>query len=165
MTIRVGDHLPNTTLQIMVNGSVVPKTTQDLFCKRRVILFGLPGAFTPVCSSKHVPGFIHEASALKAKGIDAIFVISVNDAYTMHAWEKDMHATGLIEFIADGNGDFTKAIGLVFDGSPFGMGLRSERYSMIIKDGVVEALNVEPSTTTCDISSAEHILESLEAEH
>ncbi len=164
MTIRIGDHIPNTTLQIMANGSVVTKTTQDLFSKRRVILFGLPGAFTPVCSSKHVPGFVHEAPVLKAKGIDAILVISVNDAYTMHAWEKDLNASGVIEFIADGNGDFTKAIGLIFDGSPFGMGLRSQRYAMVIKDGVVQALNIEPSTATCEISSAEHMLETLATE-
>jgi peroxiredoxin len=164
MTIRVGEALPNVNLQIMENGSVVTKTTQDLFGKRRVILFGLPGAFTPVCSAKHVPGFVDQAPALKAKGIDALLVISVNDAYTMHAWEKEMKATGVIEFIADGNGDFTKAVGLVFDGVPFGMGLRSQRYAMVIKDGIIEALNIEPSTATCGVSSAEHMLETVTAD-
>jgi peroxiredoxin len=131
--------------------------TDDFFKGRRVVLFALPGAFTPTCSAKHVPGFVANGDALKAKGVDAIACLSVNDAFVMGAWGKDQGADGKVHMLADGNGEFTEAVGLVMDGTKFGMGKRSQRYSMVVDDGVVKSLNVE-EPGAYDVSSAEYLL-------
>ena len=132
MTIKVGDKLPSATLMEMQDGKPAPVSTDNFFASRTVALFALPGAFTPTCSSKHVPGYVANHDALKAKGVDAIACVSVNDAFVMGAWGKDQKADGKVHMLADGNGDFTRALGLEFDASKFGMGTRSQRYSMEI---------------------------------
>jgi peroxiredoxin len=124
------------------------------------VVFALPGAFTPTCSAKHVPGYVTNIDALRAKGVDAVACVSVNDVFVMGAWGKDQKAEDKVMMLADGNGDFAKAIGLVMDGSKFGMGSRSQRYAMVVDDGVVKTLNVE-APGAFDVSSAEAILKSL----
>ena len=143
MTIKVGDKIPSATLMEMQDGKPTPVTTDSLFAGKKVALFALPGAFTPTCSAKHVPGFVNNYDALKAKGVDAIACVSVNDAFVMGAWGKDQKAGDKVHMLADGNGDFTRALGLEIDASKFGMGKRSQRYSMIVDNGVVKSLNVE----------------------
>ena len=123
-------------------------------------MFALPGAFTPTCSAAHVPGFVQYADKFAEKGVDSILCLSVNDAFVMGAWGKDQGAGGKVTMVADGNGDFTNAVGLAFDGSGFGMGTRSQRYAMVVEDGVVKALNVEPGPGL-EVSSAEAMLEAL----
>lgn len=159
MTIKVGDSIPSVTLMQMKDGPK-PVSTDDLFKGRKVALFALPGAFTPTCSAKHLPGFIQKADALKGKGIDAIACLSVNDAFVMGAWGDAQGAGDTVMMLADGNGDFTRAVGLEMDGSKFGMGKRSQRYSMIVDNGVVTELNVE-APGEFKVSSAEHLLEQL----
>jgi peroxiredoxin len=134
--------------------------TDDLFKGKKVIFFALPGAFTPTCSAKHVPGFVQHADELKAKGVDTIACMSVNDAFVMGAWGKDQNSGDKVRMLADGNGDFTRAIGLEMDGTKFGMGKRSQRFSMLVVDGVVKELNVE-EPGAFNVSSAEHILKQL----
>ena len=136
MTISVGDRLPNTTLVKATADGPDQVESESFFAGRRVALFAVPGAFTPTCSAKHLPGFVEKEAALKAKGIDEVACTSVNDAFVMDAWGKSAGA-GDITLLADGNGDFAKAVGLSLDGSGFGMGTRSQRYSMIVNDGVV----------------------------
>ncbi|HEU4550745.1 MAG TPA: peroxiredoxin [Rhizomicrobium sp.] len=160
MTIKVGDKIPSVTLMEMQDGKPAAVKTDDFFKGRRVALFALPGAFTPTCSAKHVPGFVSNHDALKAKGVDAIACVSVNDAFVMGAWGKDQNAGGKVHMLADGNGEFTQAVGLVMDGTKFGMGKRSQRYSMIVDDGVVKSLNVE-EPGAFEVSSAEHMLGQL----
>ncbi|HEU4548073.1 MAG TPA: peroxiredoxin [Rhizomicrobium sp.] len=160
MTIKVGDKIPSVTLMEMQDGKPAAVKTDDFFKGRRVALFALPGAFTPTCSAKHVPGFVNNHDALKAKGIDAIACVSVNDAFVMGAWSKDQNAGGKVHMLADGNGEFTQAVGLVMDATKFGMGKRSQRYSMIVDDGVVKSLNVE-EPGAFEVSSAEHMLGQL----
>ncbi len=160
MTIKVGDRVPESTLMEMGESGPQPITSGDLFGGKTVGVFALPGAFTPTCSAKHLPGFIQNAEALKAKGVDDIACVSVNDIFVMAAWGKAQEASGKIRMLADGNGDFTTALGLAFDASGFGMGQRSQRYSMIVKDGVVAELNVEEKGAF-DVSSAEHMLGQL----
>jgi len=157
MTIKVGDKVPSATLMQMKDGGPKPVKTDDLFSGKKVVLFALPGAFTPTCSAKHLPGFIQNADALKKKGVDAIACVSVNDAFVMGAWGDQQKAGDKVMMLADGNGDFTRAVGLELDGSRFGMGKRSQRYSMLIDNGVVKALNVE-EPGAFSVSSAEHIL-------
>ena len=157
MTISVGDRLPNTTLVKATADGPDQVESETFFAGRRVALFAVPGAFTPTCSAKHLPGFVEKEAALKAKGIDEVACTSVNDAFVMDAWGKSAGA-GDITLLADGNGDFAKAIGLSMDGSAFGMGLRSQRYSMLIEDGVVTRLNVE-EPGEFKVSSAEHLLD------
>jgi peroxiredoxin len=159
MTIKVGDKIPSSTLMEMQDGKPVPVKTDDFFAGKKVALFALPGAFTPTCSAKHVPGFVNNHDALKAKGVDEIACLSVNDAFVMGAWGKDQNAGGKVHMLADGNGDFTQAVGLVMDGTKFGMGRRSQRYSMIVDNGVVKSLNVE-EPGAFDVSSAEYLLRS-----
>ena len=134
--------------------------TDDFFAGKTVALFAVPGAFTPTCSAKHLPGFKEKAGELQAKGVDKIACVSVNDAFVMGAWGQDQGVKDEVALLADGNGDFTKALGLEMDGSKFGMGQRSQRYSMIVNDGVVEQLNVE-APGEYRASSAEHLLEQL----
>ncbi|HJR56620.1 MAG TPA: peroxiredoxin [Rhizomicrobium sp.] len=160
MTIKVGDKLPSVTLMEKQEGGPAPVTTDDLFKGKKVALFALPGAYTPTCSAKHVPGFVQNYEALKAKGIDSIICLSVNDAFVMGAWGKEQGAGDKVRMIADGNGEFTRAVGLEFDASKFGMGKRSQRYSMVVDDGVVEQLNVE-EPGAFEVSSADYMLGKL----
>ena len=158
---KVGDKVPSATLRML--GPEGPKavTTEELFAPgKKVVAFALPGAFTPTCSAKHVPGYVSEFDKLKAKGVDTIACISVNDAFVMGAWGKDQKADDKVLMLGDGNGEFTQAMGLTMDGSKFGMGKRSQRYSMLINDGVVEQLNVE-APGEYRASSAETLLEQL----
>ena len=157
MTIKTGERIPPVTLMEMRDGKPAPVQTGDFFKDRRVVLFALPGAFTPTCSAKHVPGFVANHDALKARGVDAIACLSVNDVFVMDAWGKDQGAGGKVHMLADGNGDFTQAVGLVMDGTKFGMGQRSQRYSMVVEDGVVKHLNVE-EPGAYEVSSAEYLL-------
>jgi len=159
MTISVGDRLPTTKFVKATADGPDQIESEDFFAGRRVALFAVPGAFTPTCSAKHLPGFVEKEAALKAKGIDEIACTSVNDAFVMTAWGKSAGA-GDITLLADGNADFAKAIGLTMDGSGFGMGTRSQRYSMIVNDGVVEQLNVE-APGEFKVSSAEHLLSEI----
>lgn len=159
MTISVGDRLPTTNLVKATADSPDQVDTDSFFKGRKVALFAVPGAFTPTCSAKHLPGFVEKEAELKAKGIDEVACVSVNDAFVMGAWGKSAGA-GDITLLADGNGDFAKAIGLTMDGSGFGMGIRSQRYSMLVNDGVVEQLNVE-APGEFKVSSAEHLLSEI----
>ncbi len=159
MTVQVGDKVPAATMKVMGEKGPQDLTTEELFAGKKVVLFALPGAFTPTCSAAHLPGFVVHADTIKAKGVDAIVCVSVNDAFVMSAWGADKNAEEII-MAADGNGEFTKAMGLEMDGSAFGLGTRSQRYSMLAEDGVIKALNVE-SGPTFEVSSAEKILEAL----
>jgi peroxiredoxin len=160
MTINVGDKVPAMTLIKATADGPAPLSTADLFNGRTVALFSVPGAFTPTCSARHLPGYVENADALAAKGVDEIVCVSVNDAFVMAAWGKSAGVDGKVTMIADGNGDFSKALGLTFDGSNFGMGLRGQRFSMIVKDGTVTELNIEPPGAF-GVSSAEHLLGQL----
>ena len=157
MSIHVGDKVPTATLMEMQEGGPKPVKTDDLFAGKKVVVFALPGAFTPTCSAKHVPGFVQNFDALKAKGVDEIACVSVNDAFVMGAWGAQQGAGDKVMMLADGNGDFTRAVGLEMDGSKFGMGKRSQRYSMVVEDGVVKALNVE-APGAFEVSSADHMM-------
>lgn len=161
MVIAVGDKLPHATFRVMTAEGPVPKTTDDLFKGRKVVLFAVPGAFTPTCHKNHLPGFRDNAAAIKAKGVDAIAVTGVNDVFVMEAWAKSSGAGDAIEFLSDGNADFAKAIGLSLDGSGFGLGTRSQRYSMLVDDGVVTLLNVEDAPGKADASGATTLLSQL----
>ncbi|WP_312490094.1 peroxiredoxin [Sphingomonas sp.] len=156
MTIKVGDRLPATTLVKVTPDGPEQVSTTDYFAGRRVALFAVPGAFTPTCSAHHLPGFVAQADALKAKGVDEIACTSVNDAFVMKAWGQTSGSAG-VTMLADGNADFAKAVGLTMDGSKFGMGTRSQRYTMLVNDGVVEQLFVE-APGEFKVSSAEHLL-------
>lgn len=160
MAIKIGDSLPKATFMTMTAEGPAPVTTDQLFGAKRVALFAVPGAFTPTCSAKHLPGFKEHAADLKAKGVDTIACVSVNDMFVMKAWAKDQGITDEVLMLADGNGEFTKALGLEMDGSKFGMGLRSQRYSFVAKDGVVEKLNVEEGGDF-KVSSADYMLAQL----
>jgi len=160
MTIQVGDTLPQATFRIMTPDGPVAKTTDDLFKGRKVVLVAVPGAFTPTCHRNHLPGYVEKLNDIKARGVDAILVTAVNDVFVMEAWSKSAGAEG-IEFISDGNGDFAKALGLSMDGTGFGLGIRSQRYSMVVEDGVVRALNVEDAPSKAQISGAENLLKDL----
>src|SRR5947199_2604392 len=141
MTIKVGDRVPSATLMQMKGGAPQPVKTDDLFTGKKVVLFALPGAFTPTCSAKHLPGFIQHAHQIRQKGVDAIACLSVNDAFVMGAWGDQQGSGDKVMMLADGNGDFTRALGLDMDASRFGMGQRSQRYSMVVDNGVVKQLN------------------------
>src|ERR1700745_3012832 len=143
MAIKVGDRVPNGSFTVMTGDGPKPLTTDEVFKGKKVVLFAVPGAFTPTCHKNHLPGFLNNADAIKAKGVDAIAVTAVNDVFVMTEWKKASGAEGKIEFLADGNGDFAKAVDLTMDASAGGLGLRSKRYSMLIEDGVVKQLNVE----------------------
>lgn len=153
--INVGDKLPDAKFTVMGPDGPTPKTVAEVFAGKKVALFAVPGAYTPTCSNKHMPGFVNRVDELKAKGIDAIACTSVNDIFVLTNWAKDTGASGKIEMLADGSGDFAKAIGLDIDLSGFGLGLRSKRYAMLVDDGVVKVLNVEDSPPVAEKSSAE----------
>jgi len=160
MTIQVGERLPQVTFRTMTPEGPVAKTTDDLFKDRKVVLVAVPGAFTPTCHRNHLPGYVQRMDEIKARGVDAILVTAVNDVFVMDAWSKSTGAEG-IEFISDGNGDFTKAIGLSMDGTGFGLGTRSQRYSMIVEDGVVRALNLEDTPSKAQVSGADNLMKDL----
>ena len=159
MTINVGDRIPDVQLSVVTPNGPEQVSSKDYFAGRRVALFAVPGAFTPTCSARHLPSYVEKASELKGKGVDEIACVSVNDPFVMGAWsERDGSAD--ITMLADGNGAFADAVGLAMDGSKFGMGKRSQRYSMLVNDGVVEQLNVE-APGEYRASSAETLLEQL----
>ncbi len=160
MTVKVGDTVPTATFTTFTAEGPRPITTDEIFKGKTVALFAVPGAFTPTCSAKHVPGFKAHAAELKDKGVDTIACVSVNDVFVMKAWGENQGAGEDILMLADGNGDFTKAMGLELDARGFGMGLRSQRYSVVVKDGVVSELNVEQGGEF-KVSSAEYMLAQL----
>jgi glutaredoxin/glutathione-dependent peroxiredoxin len=160
MTIATGEKLPEATFMTMTAEGPQPVESASYFAGRRVALFSVPGAFTPTCSAKHLPGFIEQAEALKAKGVDEIVCTAVNDVFVMGAWGKAAAADGKVTMLADGNGAFAQAVGLEMDGSKFGMGTRGQRFSMVINDGVVEQINVE-GPGEFKVSSADHMLDQL----
>ncbi len=161
MAIQVGDSIPaDIKLKEMGDGGPQDVTTGDLFTGKKTVVFAVPGAFTPTCSMKHLPGFVEKAAEIKGKGVDEVVCLSVNDAFVMGAWGKDQGADGKVRMVADGNGDFTKAVGLAMDASGFGMGERSQRYALIVNDGKVEHSLVEPGPGL-DVSSAESVLSKL----
>jgi peroxiredoxin len=160
MTIKVGDTLPQANFMTFTDEGPKPITSDEVFKGKTVALFAVPGAFTPTCSAKHLPGFKQHAGEVKAKGVDLIACLSVNDVFVMKAWAEDQGIEGEVLMLADGNGDFTRALGLEMDGSRFGMGTRSQRYSLVAKDGVVEQLNVEQGGEF-RVSSADYLLEHL----
>ena len=167
MTIKIGERLPEGTLAEFVENetegcTLGPNTFQvaDLVKGKKIAIFGLPGAYTPTCSVQHVPGFVQFAEEFKAKGVDEIWCISVNDAFVMGAWGRDQKASGIVRMMADGNASFSKALGLDADFSKYGMGTRSQRYSMLVEDGVVTQLNVEQGGGF-EVSNAETLLKQL----
>ncbi|MBV9076432.1 MAG: peroxiredoxin [Methylobacteriaceae bacterium] len=161
MTIKVGDHLPQATFRVMGADGPAAKTTDDVFKGRRMVLVAVPGAFTPTCDRNHLPGYVQRADEILAAGIEAIAVTSVNDVFVLRAWSQSAGADGKVEMLADGNGDFAKALGLSFDGSGFGLGVRSQRYAMVVSDGVVEWLAVEDTPSKADASGAEALVRYL----
>ena len=160
MTIAVGEQIPQINFTTMTDEGPKPVTPSELFTDKKVALFSVPGAFTPTCSLKHLPGFVQQSEMLQEKGIDTVCCMSVNDVFVMDAWGKSQSAEGKVLMLADGNGDFTKAMGLELDASGFGMGTRSQRFSLIANNGVVEILNVE-SGGEFRVSSVEYMLEQL----
>ena len=159
MTVKVGDAIPEATMKIMGDKGPQDITTSDVFSGKKVVLFAVPGAFTPTCSAAHLPGFVANADKIREKGVDSIVCVSVNDAFVMDAWGKGQNA-GEIMMVADGNGDFTRAMGVELDGSGFGLGTRSIRYSLVAEDGKITVLNLEQGGAL-EVSSAEQILEDL----
>lgn len=160
MTIAVGDKIPNATFMTMTAEGAGPVDTDALFGGKKVVFFAVPGAFTPTCSAKHVPGFVAHADAFATKGVDTVACVSVNDVFVMDAWGKDQKSGDTVQMLADGNGTFADAVGLTMDGSGFGMGTRSQRYAMIVDDGVVTGLFVE-EPGAFHVSSAEYVLDQL----
>ena len=160
MSIQIGDRLPKTTFMKATPEGPQPVDSQDYFSGRRVALFSVPGAYTPTCSARHLPGFVDKAEQLREKGVDEIACTAVNDAFVMGAWGESAGASEKVTMLSDGNGEFAQAIGLTMDGSKYGMGTRGQRYSMIVNDGVVEQLNVE-EPGAFNVSSADYMLERL----
>jgi len=160
MTIKVGDRMPDGQFMVMGPDGPQPLGTDALFAGKKVVLFSVPGAFTPTCSAKHLPGFISNAAALKAKGVDTIACMAVNDVFVMSAWGKSAGAGDNVVMLADGNGTYAKALGLELDGSKFGLGTRGQRFSVIVEDGTVKQLNVE-QPGAFEVSSAEAALAQL----
>jgi peroxiredoxin len=160
MTIQVGDKLPGSKFKIMQGGEMTDITSEAIFAGKKVVIFAVPGAFTPTCSAQHLPGFVEKADEIRAKGVDAIACVSVNDAFVMDAWGRAQGVGDKVLMLADGNGDFAKALGLDFDGSGMGFGIRSQRYALVAEDGVVVKLAVD-KPMTFEVSSAEAILKEL----
>jgi glutaredoxin/glutathione-dependent peroxiredoxin len=161
MPIEPGEKLPEAAFRVMTPDGPVVRSTEDIFKGRRVVLFAVPGAFTPTCHKNHLPGFLAHRDEILAKGIDAIAVTAVNDVFVMDNWAKSSGGAGRIEFLADGNGDFAKAIGLSRDMTAGGMGVRSQRYSMLVDDGVVQQVSVEETPGSAEVSGAARLLASL----
>jgi peroxiredoxin len=160
MSIQVGDRIPSASLRVKTDEGIQEITTDEIFGGKKVVLFSVPGAFTPTCSAKHLPGFVHKAEEIRAKGVDTIACMSVNDAFVMDAWGRDQGVGDKVLMLADGNGDFAKALGLEFDASGVGLGTRSQRFAMVAEDGVVKALHVE-EPGAFEVSSAEAVLAAL----
>ena len=160
MTISVGDRIPNVTLMKATPEGPQPVDTQSFFRGRKVALFSVPGAFTPTCSARHLPGFVDKAGELRSKGVDEVACVAVNDAFVMQAWGAQAGAEGKVTMLADGNGEFAEALGLVMDGSKYGMGRRGQRWAAIVDDGIVTQLNVE-EPGAFSVSSAEFVLGQL----
>jgi peroxiredoxin len=161
MTINVGDKLPSVTLRQVTTEGPKEVSTDEFFRGRKVVLFAVPGAFTPACSQRHLPGFVDKAAEIKANGIDEIACVAVNDAAVMGAWGKDQKTAGKVTMLADGSGDFVRALGLELDLTKGGLGVRSKRYSMLVDNGVVQSLNVEQQPGQVETSSAEAMLRTL----
>ncbi|MEA2860548.1 MAG: glutaredoxin/glutathione-dependent peroxiredoxin [Methylobacteriaceae bacterium] len=161
MTIKVGDRIPDATFTVMTSDGPQTRTTEEFFKGRRVVLIGVPGAFTPTCHRNHLPGFISKADEILGKGIDEIAVTGVNDVFVMDAWAKQSGAEGKVTFLADGSANFARAIGLSLDMSQRGLGMRSQRYSMLIDDGVVRKLNIEEAPGKAELSGADALLKAL----
>ena len=161
MAIKVGDKVPSGTFTVMTGEGPKPMTTDELFKGKKVVLFAVPGAFTPTCHKNHLPGFLTNSDKIKGKGIDTIAVTGVNDVFVMDAWKQNTGAAGKIEFLADGSAAFAKEIGLSVDLGERGLGTRSQRYAMVVDDGVVKTLNVEDTPGKADISGAENLLKGL----
>ncbi len=161
MAIKVGDRIPDAKFRVMTADGPAWKTTEEVFKGKKVVLIAVPGAFTPTCHKTHLPGFVKNAAAIKAMGIDTIAVTGVNDVFVMDAWKRQACPDGSIDFLADGNGDFAKAIDMSMDGSAAGLGLRSKRYAMVVEDGVVKTLNIEDAPGKAEISGAENLLKQL----
>ena len=161
MAIQVGDKVPAVAFKKLTAEGLSDVSTDELFLGKKVALFAVPGAFTPTCSAKHLPSFLDRAEAIKAKGVDTIACIAVNDPFVMSAWGEAQNVGDRIDMLADGNGEFARATGLTLDGSGFGLGERITRFSMIVDDGVVTALNVESNPTEMDVSSADNLLAQL----
>jgi peroxiredoxin len=160
MTIQAGDRMPTGTLTHMGANGPEPLSTDELFAGKTVVLFSVPGAFTPTCSAKHLPGYVEQAQALVAKGADTVACMAVNDVFVMDAWGKSQNADGKVMMLADGNGDYSTALGLELDASGFGMGTRGQRFSIVVKDGVASHVNVEEGGEF-KVSAAEVALEQL----
>lgn len=161
MTIQVGDKMPEGAFGVMTAEGPGQITSDELFSGKKTVVFAVPGAFTPACSAKHLPGFIEKSDAIKAKGVDIIACLSVNDVFVMGAWSKDQGADGKVKLLADGNADYVKALGLQLDASGFGMGTRGERFAIVVDDGVVTQLHREAAASDVKASSAENILGNL----
>jgi peroxiredoxin len=158
MSIGIGDRLPDATFRVLGSDGIEQMTTKDIFAEKKVVLFAVPGAFTPTCHLKHLPGFVQNADAFKGKGVDTVACIAVNDPFVLDAWAKAAGGKGKVLFLSDGNAEFTKKIGLDFDGSGIGLGTRSKRYAMLVEDGTVTSLNLEDSPGVADASTAEKLL-------
>ncbi len=161
MSIKLGDRLPDATFKVMTKAGPTDMTTSDVFSGKKVVLFAVPGAYTPTCHAKHVPGFLDNLDAFKSKGVDTIACVAVNDMFVLGHWAKDNGGEGKILFLSDGNATFTKAIGLDFDGSAVGLGTRSKRYAMLVEDGVIKALNIEDTPSVAEVSSAANLLKAM----
>lgn len=161
MAIAIGDSLPDATFRVLGVDGITPMSTSELAAGKKLVLFAVPGAFTPTCHLKHLPGFIQNAEAFKKKGVDIVACVAVNDPFVIGAWEKASGGKGKVLFLSDGNAEFTKKIGMDFDGSGIGLGTRSKRYAMLVEDGVVKALNTEESPGVAEVSTAEELLKAL----
>ena len=160
MTVEVGDRIPGGKFSVMGAQGPGSITTDELFKGKKVVIFAVPGAFTPTCSLKHLPGFVEQAAAIRAKGVDTVACMAVNDVFVMAAWGRELVPDDSVLMLADGNAEFTRALGLELDATGFGMGIRSKRFSMIVDDGVIRTLNIEPPGQF-GLSSADTILEQL----
>jgi len=161
MTIKVGDRLPSATLKRFSSEGMQDVELADLLRGKKAVLFAVPGAFTPTCSDQHLPGFVEQAEALKGKGIQEVICVAVNDPFVMAAWEKARNVGGKVRMLSDGNGDFTKVVGMELDGRGFGLGSRSKRYAMVVDDGVVKTLLIEDVPSQAEKSSASALLATL----
>lgn len=161
MSIKVGDKIPEGGFAVMTAEGPGAMTTDELFGGKKVVLFSVPGAFTPACSTKHLPGFVENADAIRAKGVDTVACLAVNDVFVMDAWGKSAGTAGKVTMLADGNGEFTKALGLELDASGFGMGTRGLRFALVVEDGVVAQAHIEESPVEVEASAAENILKNL----
>lgn len=160
MSIQAGEQMPTGSFGVMTNDGPGQLTTDELFSGKKVVLFSVPGAFTPTCSMKHLPGFKDQAAALQAKGVDSIACIAVNDVFVMDAWGKDQNVGDAVQMLADGNGDYTKSLGLELDGTGFGMGMRGQRFAIVVDNGVASQVHIE-GPGEFKVSSAEYILENI----